>query len=53
MANNLSEISISSIINNQHGFVKGGSILTNLIFYNNSMNDIINDCTPNITRQID
>lgn len=53
MTDNISEICLMHIINNQHGFVKGRSTLTNLIFYNNFISEVLNDRTPGVIKQID
>ena len=44
---------ILHIIKNQHGFVKGRSTLTNLIFYRNFILDTLNDRTPGAHKQVD
>lgn len=53
VASNLNELCIIFIIRNQHGFVKGRSTLTNLIFYNNFISEALNDQTPGIMKQVD
>ena len=43
ITNRLTEKCSSLIINNQHGFVKGGSITTNLILYSNYIAEALVD----------
>lgn len=43
VANNLAEICMLFIVDSQHGFVKGRSTLTNLLFYNSFISETLND----------
>lgn len=54
VAMKLSELCLQFIIQNQHGFVKGRSTITNLIFYNNFIADTLNDeSCPDEVKQVD
>ena len=53
MASHLTDICILSIVKEQHGFVKGKSTLTNLIFYNNFISEVLNDKIRLDGKQID
>ena len=54
-AKHLTDTCILLIVKNQHGFVKGRSTLTNLIFYSKFISETLNGhkCKPEVVKQVD